>query len=51
MPFRDFRKIHQDLTDVVSRLKKVRDSKQRICLLRELRVLIEEADTIIAENC
>ena len=47
MPLRNFPELQRELEDVVSCLKHTRDPKERVRLLRELRALIEEADSII----
>lgn len=47
---RDFENLQFDLEDVVSRLKKTLEPKSRASLLREFRLLLEEAERIIASD-
>lgn len=48
MPDRNFEAVRNDLQDVVSRLKATFDPEVRHELLRELRLLLEEADRLVS---
>ena len=46
-PLRDFQSVEEDLRRAVLRLRNTFDSNARIKLLRELRLLLQEADLIL----
>ena len=47
-PLRDLETVEAELRQIVMRLRNTRDPKARLELLRKLRLLLEEADRIIA---
>jgi hypothetical protein len=47
LPLRDFRAVQKDLEDAVLKLRRTFNPKTRAVLLRNLRLLLEEADLII----
>jgi hypothetical protein len=47
LPLRDFRVVQKDLEDTVIKLRQTFDPKARVKLLRNVRLLLEEADLII----
>jgi len=50
MPERDFAEIEQRLEHALLRLKRTKDPKSKRDLLRELRLLLVEADRVIHET-
>jgi hypothetical protein len=50
MTDRDFRQVEQDLAQAVSKLNGTKDPKLRRELLRELRLLLVEADRLLVET-